>query len=62
MGADAAGPDPANLSSALLGIEQIFGRDLPADPNFTVAVAKALDSLIRLGAQKTIEDFRSAHP
>lgn len=60
--ADAAGLDAARLSTALLGIEAIFGRDLPEDPRFTTAVTEALDSLIRHGSKKTYETFRSTHP
>lgn len=60
--ADAAGPDARRLAPALLGIETIFGTDLPADPRFTAAVTAALDSLIRLGSRRTCETFRSIHP
>ncbi len=60
--ADAAGLNAKALAPALLGIERIFGSDLPADPRFTTAVATALDSLIRHGSKKTYERFRSTHP
>ncbi len=55
--ADAAGRDASQLASSLLSLEAVFGRDLPANPLFTTAVAKALDSLFRNGAQKTYETF-----
>jgi fructuronate reductase len=60
--ADAAGPSAERLAPALLGLEKIFGRDLPADPRFTTAVTAALDSLFRNGSRKTYENFRSTHP
>ncbi|PZF78463.1 mannitol dehydrogenase family protein [Aestuariivirga litoralis] len=60
--ADAAGLDAERLAPALLGIEAIFGRDLPVDPRFTAAVTAALDSLIRHGSKQTYETFRSTHP
>lgn len=57
--AGAAGMSAGKLSTALLSVEQIFGPDLPRDPRFTGSVTKALDSLIRHGAQQTLENFRS---
>jgi fructuronate reductase len=59
--ADAAGPDAATLAPALLSVEQVFGRDLPANITFTTAVTQALDSLFRVGSKATYESFRSAH-
>ena len=47
--ADAAGPDAGRLVLALLDIESIFGRDLPADPRFVTAVTVALQLLDRNG-------------
>ncbi|MCX7348401.1 MAG: mannitol dehydrogenase family protein [Alphaproteobacteria bacterium] len=60
--AGAAGLDAKRLAPALLGLEKIFGRDLPTDPRFTTAVTAALDSLIRHGSKQTYENFRSTHP
>ncbi len=60
--ADAAGLDAQRLTPALLGLEMVFGSDLPADPRFTTAVTRALDSLIRHGSKQTYENFRSTHP
>lgn len=60
--ADAAGLNAQRLAAALLGIENIFGQDLPADSRFTIAVTSALDSLVRHGSRKTYETFRSTHP
>jgi len=60
--ADAAGMDAPRLAAALLGFEEIFGRDLPADRHFTAAVTAALDSLIRHGSRRTYETFGSTHP
>ena len=56
--ADAAGLDAAKLAPALLGIEQIFGRDLPRHPQFTDAVTVALNSLIRHGSHVTLKRCR----
>jgi fructuronate reductase len=60
--ADQSGPDAARLAPALLSVEQVFGRDLPANQAFTAAVTKALDSLFRSGSRKTYDTFRSMHP
>jgi len=54
-----AGLEATRLAPALLGIERIFGRDLPADPRFTGAVTAALDSLIRHGSRKTYGSLTS---
>jgi fructuronate reductase len=62
MRADAAGLDARRLAAALLSVEKIFGRDLPADPRFTPAVTAALDSLIRHGSRQTYQAFRSTNP
>jgi fructuronate reductase len=51
--AAAAGRDAAGLSQALLGIEAIFGTDLPREERFTQAVAKHLDALFAKGAKTT---------
>ena len=51
--AEAAGPDAARLAAALIGIESIFGSDLPRDPRFRGAVGSALTSLIETGAART---------
>jgi fructuronate reductase len=60
--ADRAGRDAPKLAAALLAVEQVFGSDLPANPQFTLAVSTALESLIRDGSQKTCATFRSTHP
>ncbi len=60
--ADAAGRDAGKLAAALLGVEKIFGADLPANTTFVSAVTAALDSLLCNGSQKTYETFRSTHP
>ncbi len=60
--ADAAGRDAPRLAASLLAVEQVFGRDLPANPHFTMAVTAALDSLIRKGSHATYQDFRRTHP
>ena len=57
--ADAAGRDAAKLSPALLGVEKIFGRDLPANATFTAAAASALHSLFMGGSKATYTTFRS---
>ena len=44
--ADAAGPVADRLAPALLGVREVFGEDLAADPRFTEPVMKALDFLV----------------
>ena len=46
--------DPAGLAQALLGIREIFGDDLPADPRFTQAVVGSLGRLYEAGARRTV--------
>jgi fructuronate reductase len=60
--ASKAGLAADRLAPALLAVEDIFGQDLPANPIFTAAVTKALDSLIRHGSRETYRKFRSEHP
>jgi fructuronate reductase len=59
---EAAGRDAPRLASSLLAVEQVFGRDLSANPRFTTAVTVALDSLFRIGSRATYQDFRRTHP
>jgi fructuronate reductase len=51
--AAAAGRDAKALSKGLLGIEAIFGTDLPRDARFVEAVQRHLASLFDKGAQAT---------
>ena len=60
--ASKAGLAAERLAPALLAVEDIFGQDLPANPIFTAAVTRALDSLIRYGSRETYRKFRSEHP
>jgi fructuronate reductase len=53
--ADAAGPEPDSLVPALLGVTQVFGGDLPADPRLREAVTQALTALSRQGAARAVE-------
>jgi fructuronate reductase len=46
------------LAPAYLGIREIFGDDLPADPRFAEPVTRALAALIEHGAKKTVADTR----
>ncbi|MCE1238154.1 MAG: mannitol dehydrogenase family protein [Hyphomicrobiales bacterium] len=52
---DAAGPVAARLVSALTGVGEIFGDDLPVDPRFLGAVETALDRLLTLGARAAVD-------
>ena len=52
--ADSAGRDAGALARALLGVEAVFGSDLPADPRFTAPVVSALKSLLQFGARETL--------
>ncbi len=54
--ADAAGPDAARLTPALLGVREVFGDDLPGEPRFVAAVRDALDQLFTKGAARAVED------
>ena len=49
--------DAAAISDSLLGLDAVFGRDLPADQRFTGAVTAALSSLLREGAAATVARF-----
>jgi fructuronate reductase len=49
--------DARVLVEALLGIETIFGRDLPADPRFRAEVEAALAALLENGAAATVAPF-----
>lgn len=53
--AAAAGRDARALSEGLIGIEAIFGGDLPREAAFTETVARHLDSLFAKGARATAE-------
>ena len=55
--ADKAGPDAARLAPAMLAVEEVFGRELPADPRFREPVTAALAKLLAQGARKTVEDL-----
>lgn len=55
--ADAAGLIASRLAPALLAVEPVFGKDLPAHPSFVTAVTDALDSLITRGARQTLASF-----
>jgi len=52
--ADAAGPVAEWLAPALLAVEPIFGRDLPADPRFVEAVTAELRQLFGVGASQAV--------
>lgn len=52
--ADQAGMNAQRLVPALLGVEAIFGKDLPVHPVFVAAVTKALDGLISNGARSSV--------
>ncbi len=54
-GADAPTPDAGRIATALMGIREIFGADLPEDPRFSGPVTAALARLIEKGAAATIE-------
>ena len=47
--ADAAGRDAARLTAALLGVEAVFGRDLPGDARFVAAVTEAVRRVLARG-------------
>jgi len=51
---DAAGRDAEALASALLGVAEVFGTDLPANAAFRSVVTKHLASLFENGAAETL--------
>jgi fructuronate reductase len=57
---DAAGPDPMSQVRALVGVEAIFGKDLPASEAFMTVVTTAYEELAREGARKAIADRSSS--
>jgi fructuronate reductase len=54
--ADAAGPAAGRLAPALLAVEEIFGRDLAAEPRFVRPVSSALERLFAIGARRTVAE------
>jgi fructuronate reductase len=52
--ADMAEAAPERLAEALMGVTQVFGSDLPADPRFREAVTEALATLTTQGAQQAV--------
>lgn len=57
-----AGLAADRLAPRLMGIRQVFGADLPADPRFRAAVTEALAGLIRLGAGSSVRHLGSPSP
>jgi hypothetical protein len=43
-------------------VEEIFGRDLAADPRFVRPVTSALERLYRIGARRTVAEAGSTGP
>src|SRR3954469_9477328 len=58
--ADAAGPVASRLAPALLGVREVFGDDLPRDPQFTQPLTDALDGLFQKGAKAAVGDLLSS--
>jgi len=54
--AAAAGGDAERLARGFLGLDAVFGRDLPANAGFAGAVARHLDSLLRRGVAATVAE------
>ena len=50
--ADAAGRDAARLVAGFLGVEAVFGRDLPGDARFVAAVTAAVRRVLAGGAER----------
>ncbi|MEC9343723.1 MAG: mannitol dehydrogenase family protein [Pseudomonadota bacterium] len=55
-----AGDDAGRLVDGFLGIEEVFGRDLPRNAVLRAALGKHLDSLLRRGARKTVQSVVNA--
>ena len=58
--ADQAGLNAEQLAPSLLGIEAIFGKDLPNHPVFVASVTKALGGLIEKGAKASVSAIKRA--
>ena len=56
--ADANAGNAAEYAKAMLGVEEVFGTDLPAMPGFVDVVTEALETLYADGARKTVAGFR----
>lgn len=52
--ADRAGQDAHRLATGLLAVQEVFGTDLPLNPDFTGPVANHLQSLFAVGARSTV--------
>jgi fructuronate reductase len=50
-----AGPVASRLAPALLGVSEIFGTDLAADPRFTRPVTEALGVLLEAGVHSALQ-------
>ena len=48
--------------AALLGVEEVFGTDLPNNTAFRSAVLSAYDNLVQQGAQKSVMAFARPQP
>jgi fructuronate reductase len=55
--ASAAGGDPQAIANALLGVEAVFGTDLPRATAFRDEVGAAFATLMRDGARKTVRSY-----
>lgn len=53
---DGAGEDPARRVAAVLGVEAVFGAELPRDPRFAAAVTAAYARILRQGARGAAAD------
>jgi fructuronate reductase len=54
--ADKAGPNAERLAPALIGVEEVFGSDLPHDPRFVEAVTRALAQLYERGGKRAVAE------
>ncbi len=56
---DAAGREAARLAQALVGVEAIFGTDLPQNKQFMTAVTAALEQILQQGAPSALAWFHA---
>ncbi|NDW05288.1 mannitol dehydrogenase family protein [Jiella pacifica] len=54
---ETAGRDPERLATAYLGVEDVFGRDLRAEPAVVRPVTEALAALLENGAVATVRAY-----
>jgi fructuronate reductase len=55
--ANSAEGSPARLVDGFLAIQEVFGDDLPRNETFRQTLTRQVDSLLRLGAIRTVRQI-----